>query len=92
MGSEIIGYFMGNFSLGLTLMAVGMITVFAILLIVIYLSKLLIVLINKYAPAEVPPAKGSAAGAVSPVVRRIIAATVAQITGGRGRVKSIDKL
>lgn len=41
-------------------MIVGMATVFAILLIVIYLGKGLIALVNKYAPEEVAPAKQAA--------------------------------
>ena len=44
---------MENFEVGILLMSVGMITVFVILLIVIYLGKGLIILVNKYAPEEV---------------------------------------
>ena len=44
---------MENIETGLLLMVVGMTTVFAILLIVIYLGKGLITLVNKYAPEEV---------------------------------------
>lgn len=44
---------MENIETGLLLMVVGMTTVFAILLIVIYLGKGLIALVNKYAPEEV---------------------------------------
>ena len=43
---------MENLNLALLLMVVGMATVFAILLIVIYLGKLLIALVNKYAPED----------------------------------------
>ncbi len=85
---------MENFSLGITLMLVGMITVFAILLIVIYLSKLLIVLINKYAPEEVAPMKTphAAVAAISATTMNVIAAVVAKITGGKGRVKTVEKM
>ena len=44
---------MENLNIALLLMIVGMATVFAILLIVIYLGKGLIALVNKYAPEEV---------------------------------------
>ena len=47
---------MENLNIALLLMIVGMATVFAILLIVIYLGKGLIALVNKYAPEEVVPA------------------------------------
>ncbi len=84
---------MGNFSLGITLMLIGMVTVFAILLIVIYLSRLLIVFINRFAPEEVAPVKGHpAATVVSPTIMNVIEATVEKLTGGKGRVKSVDKL
>ena len=51
---------MENLNIALLLMVVGMATVFAILLIVIYLGKCLIALVNKYAPEEVVPAKAAA--------------------------------
>ncbi len=44
---------MENIETAILLMVVGMATVFVILLIVIYLGKLLITLVNKYAPEEV---------------------------------------
>ena len=46
---------MENIETAILLMVVGMATVFVILLIVIYLGKLLITLVNKYAPEEVVP-------------------------------------
>lgn len=45
---------MENIGVGLMLMVVGMATVFVILLIVIYLSKYLITVVNKVAPEETP--------------------------------------
>lgn len=51
---------MENLNTALLLMVVGMTTVFAILLIVIYLGKGLILLVNKYAPEEVVPDKKGA--------------------------------
>lgn len=48
---------MENLEIGLLLMVVGMATVFVILLIVIYLSQLLIKLVNKVAPEEEPKKK-----------------------------------
>ena len=59
---------MENLNIALLLMIVGMATVFAILLIVIYLGKGLIALVNKYAPEEVVPAK-QAANAPLPVIK-----------------------
>ena len=48
---------MENLGLGLTLMAIGMVTVFAILLIVINLSNALIKIVNKVCPEEEAPKK-----------------------------------
>jgi len=81
----------------LQLMVVGMLTVFSILLIVILLGTLLIKLVNKYAPEEVQAKKpiASANNAVQQVdatVKAVIDATIAQITGGKGRASKITKL
>ena len=81
----------------LQLMAVGMLTVFCVLLIVIGLGTVLIKLVNKYAPEEVVAKKPVAAAAnaaqqVDATVKAIIDATIAQITGGKGRAEKITKL
>lgn len=76
---------MENIGLGLLLMVVGVITVFVILLIVIYGSELLIRLINRIAPAEEPKKKEED-------VRPILEAAVNQITGGKGRLTNYTKL
>ncbi len=52
---------MSNLSIGLLLMAVGMVTVFVILLIVIFFGKLLITLVNK-----LPDKTGSSSSAQAP--------------------------
>ncbi|MBQ0048284.1 MAG: OadG family protein [Prevotellaceae bacterium] len=81
----------------LQLMAVGMLTVFCILIIVILLGTLLIKLVNKYAPEEVQAKKpvaaaNNAVAAIDATTKAVIDATVAQITGGKGRVAKITKL
>ncbi|MCD7714194.1 MAG: OadG family protein [Prevotella sp.] len=84
---------MENIGLGITLMVIGMVTVFAILLIVIYLSRLLIALINRIAPDETRPARRQPeAEAVSPVTMSVIAAAVNRLTGGKGMVRSVERL
>jgi oxaloacetate decarboxylase gamma subunit len=80
---------MENLNIALLLMIVGMATVFAILLIVIYLGKGLIALVNKYAPEEVAPAK-QAANAPAAVPGNIMAVTV--VTQGKGKVAKVEKL
>lgn len=77
-------------------MAVGMVTVFCILLIVINLSKWLIMAVNKWAPEEAATPQPQAAKVSTPAADAktlaIIRATVAQITGGKGSVKNVTRL
>lgn len=81
----------------LQLLVVGMLTVFMILLIVIFLGKGLIALVNKFAPAEQVPQKkvtamGGGVSAVDAQTKAIIAAAVSQLTGGKGQVSKIEKV
>lgn len=82
---------MGNIGLGLQLMLIGMVTVFIILMIVIYSSKLLILIINKIAPEQAAkPEKKAAADSNVPV--DVLNAAVAQLTGGKGHIVNITKV
>jgi oxaloacetate decarboxylase gamma subunit len=88
---------MDNIGEALQLLVVGMLTVFMILLIVIFLGKGLIALVNKFAPEEqVPQKKVTAMGSVvTPVdaqTKSIIDAAVSQLTGGKGVVSKIQKI
>lgn len=72
---------MENLETGLLLMVVGMLTVFAILLIVINLGKGLILLVNKYAPEEVVAKKAAPvrAAAAAPAVATVAAPAAATV-------------
>ncbi len=93
---------MENIQIGLLLMAVGMTTVFAILLIVINLGKGLIFLVNKYVPEDIPEKKkihsSLPSTAASPALQTDHSATAAIvsaisiITHGKGKVTKIEKL
>lgn len=86
---------MENLETALLLMVVGMSTVFIILLIVIYLGKLLISIVNKYAPAEEVPIKqqpAKAPVAISGQILAVITAAVNVVTQGKGKVVKIEKL
>ena len=85
---------MENLNTALLLMVVGMATVFAILLIVIYLGKGLIALVNKYAPEEVSSAKSAASGpaAIPANVMAAISAAVTVVTQGKGKVAKVEKI
>lgn len=80
--------------IGLTLMLVGMVTVFAVLLIIIYLSKGLIALVNRIAPEEEVKHKTAAVAkqAISPEIMQVIQQAVSQVTGGKGTVANVEKL
>ena len=83
-----------NIFQALQLMVVGMITVFLILMIVINLGKLLIALVNKFAPEEAvaPKKKVASVTAVDPMAQSIIKAAVEKLTNGKGVVKKIEKI
>lgn len=94
---------MENIGIGLQLMAVGMVTVFAILLIVIYGSTLLIAIVNQFAPEKaVAPKKQMAAqqnaailttdSNIDATTMEILQQAVAQITQGKGRLDNVVKL
>lgn len=84
-------------NIGITLMIVGMITVFAVLVIIIQLSNLLIKIVNRVAPEEdVKPAKVVKAPKgvmpIAPDVAEAISQAIAKITGGKGVVAGIKRL
>ena len=85
---------MENIPEALKLLTVGMLTVFTILLIVIYLGKGLIAFINRFAPEEVKDVK-TAKVVQTPVdvnTTAIINEAVKQITAGKGHATNIRKL
>lgn len=81
---------MENLGLGFQLMGIGMVTVFIILLVVIYGSSLLIKLINRIAPEEVAKKKPAAADTAAPMA--VLEAAVAQLTGGKGHIVKVTKV
>lgn len=85
---------MENLNIALLLMVVGMATVFAILLIVIYLGKGLIALVNKYAPEEAVPVKQAAntPAAIPGNIMAAINAAVTVVTQGKGKVAKVEKI
>lgn len=80
----------------LQLMGIGMITVFIVLMLVIYLGKGLIAFVNKFVPEEEPAAQASpvaaAPASVDALTADIIAKAVNTLTNGKGKVESIKKI
>ena len=83
---------MENIGVGLMLMVVGMATVFVILLIVIYLSKYLITVVNKVAPEEAPKKAPAVAPTADTGAMDAIKAAGEILTAGKGQVIKIEKL
>ena len=76
-------------STALTLLLVGMITVFVVLFLVYFAGNLLISFVNKYIPeAELVSPKEQ----VDPRKLAVITAVVDQITGGQGNITEIKKI
>lgn len=86
---------MENLNQAFGLLAVGMLTVFTILLIVILLGKGLISIVNRVAPEEVNN-KGvkpsTTPAAVDAKTQSIIKVAVDQLTNGKGTVTKIQKI
>ncbi len=84
----------GNLLEGVKLMAIGMVTVFCILLIIIYFGKALISFVNKFCPEEEAPVAKAAtsSAAIDPQVAQAIALAVNNLTGGKGKVEKIEKI
>lgn len=81
---------MGNLANGVQLMLIGMVTVFVILTIVIYGSKLLIGIINKFSSENHETEQ--AAESAGDRHRAILEAAVAQITAGKGTITRITEI
>lgn len=80
-----------NTSNALLLLAIGMVTVFVVLLLVVLCGSLLIKLVNKYAPEPIKKAK-----LVKPLISNkkvaVMTAVVDHITMGKGKIDSIEKI
>ena len=86
---------MENLRTALLLMVVGMATVLCILLIVIYLGKALIALVNKYFPEEPQakaPVRQQGPAPIPANIMAVISAAVSVVTQGKGKVAKVEKL
>ena len=86
---------MENMETALLLLFVGMGTVFAILLLLIYLGKFLIALVNKYAPEEEVAAKQIMPKGPLPIPGNVLAAITAAVnvvTHGKGKRTKVEKI
>ncbi|MEE1184209.1 MAG: OadG family transporter subunit [Paludibacteraceae bacterium] len=75
----------------LTLMGIGMATVFVVLLIIIFLGTLLIKTVNKFFPEEVKPVAAKVQ-AIDANVQEAINKAIMAISGGKKSAQKIEKL
>lgn len=75
-------------SQALTLLGIGMITVFVVLSLVVVVGNVLIRFINRFAPVSDVPLK---AAEISNAKVAAITSAVDMITGGKGRITKIEK-
>ncbi len=76
----------------LIITAVGMITVFFILFLIIFIGNLLIRFANKYLPEEVAVKKTSRTNNDAPQIYQAIEAAIGVFTKGKGKATNIRKL
>lgn len=81
-----------DFNTALSLLGVGMITVFIVLLFVVILGNLLKSFVNKFVPENTPstPIKPKRNN-ISPAKVAAIKSAINQLTGGKGEVINIEK-
>ena len=83
-----------GFGSALELLAVGMITVFAILALIVVLGNLLITLVNKYIPEAIVAKKvikTATSHTIDPRAMAAIVSAVDIVTEGKAKVTSITK-
>lgn len=83
---------MANIAIAIKLLVIGMVSVFVVLFIVIYLGKALILFINRLAPEvqqEIAPANTPAS--INPKHITAIRKAVALLTSGQGQIQDIKK-
>lgn len=80
-----------SLSTALMLLAVGMLTVFFILALIVFFGDVLIRLVNRFFPEESPIAPAVRPATADPAALAAIVAAVEQITNGKGRVTGIRK-
>ncbi len=77
----------------LKLMGIGMVTVFAVLIFIIYIGNLLVFLVNKFAAAEEKPLKTTgASNAVDANVVLAINLAINKLTNGKKKADKIEKI
>jgi oxaloacetate decarboxylase gamma subunit len=82
-----------NFQTALELLGIGMVTVFAILFLVVFIGNMIIRFVNRFIGEEdvVSPIKRETLGAIDPQKMAAIVSAVQLVTRGKGRVVKVEK-
>lgn len=80
-----------NIELALILLLVGMVTVFLVLILVYLLGNAIIRFVNRFFPEGEQAIVASQVTGVNQRHLAVIAAAVATVTGGRGKVLKVEK-
>lgn len=87
---------MKNLIFALLLMGIGLATVFSVLILIIYFGKILISLINKYAPEEeiekTSATANTASTAIDPNVAIAINMAISKLTDGKSKAIKIERI
>jgi|APHig6443717817_1056837.scaffolds.fasta_scaffold39546_2 oxaloacetate decarboxylase gamma subunit len=84
----------GKMDLAFQLLGIGMLTVFAMLFLVVFIGNMIILFVNKYAPEEeaVIPLRKSTEDVIDPKKMSAIISAVQTVTGGKGKVVKVEKV
>lgn len=84
----------GNFDIAIELLGVGMITVFLILFLVVFIGYVIIKLVNRYLPQvqPLPVVSKIITSAIHPDKMAAIVSAVQTVTNGKGKVVKVEKL
>jgi oxaloacetate decarboxylase (Na+ extruding) subunit gamma len=84
----------GKMDLALQLLGIGMLTVFAMLFLVVFIGNMIILFVNKFASEEetVVPMKRPLVDAIDPKKMSAIISAVQTVTGGKGKVVKVEKV
>jgi oxaloacetate decarboxylase (Na+ extruding) subunit gamma len=83
-----------NFEIALELLGLGMLTVFLILFLVVFIGYLLIRFVNRFVSSEESPVlvKSPSSSVIPDGTMAVIVAAVQSVTNGKGHVVNVEKL
>ena len=81
-----------DYQMAFSLLAIGMITVFVILMLVVYVGKAIILFTNRFIKVPVAEKIAEVKQAINPKKLAAISAAVGIVTNGKGVVEKVEKL